>query len=125
MELIGAGRDADVWALDSTRVLRRYRHGGSADEEARVMAHLAGVGFAVPRVHDVNGADLVMDRLTGPTMAQDLARRPWRAHSTAGCWPACRRPCTPSRHPAGSAAASAPGIPPATASSTSTCTRRT
>ncbi|MFF3251802.1 phosphotransferase [Actinacidiphila glaucinigra] len=81
MELIGAGRDADVWALDGTRVLRRYRHGGSADEEARVMAHLAGVGFAVPRVHDVNGADLVMDRLTGPTMAQDLARRPWRAHS--------------------------------------------
>ncbi|MFF7215425.1 phosphotransferase [Streptomyces sp. NPDC008238] len=81
MELIGAGRDADVFALDAARVLRRNRHGGSAQEEARVMAHLAGVGFAVPRVHDADGTDLVMDRLTGPTMAQDLARRPWRARA--------------------------------------------
>ncbi|MDX2813471.1 aminoglycoside phosphotransferase family protein [Streptomyces sp. NPDC006207] len=81
MELIGAGRDADVYALDGTRVLRRYRHGGSAHEEARLMAHLAGVGFAVPRVHDADGTDLVMDRLTGPTMARDLARRPWRAYA--------------------------------------------
>lgn len=28
MELIAQGRDADVYALDESRVLRRYRHGG-------------------------------------------------------------------------------------------------
>ncbi|WP_431964046.1 phosphotransferase [Actinacidiphila sp. bgisy160] len=84
MELIGAGREADVYALDGVRVLRRYRHGRAAGEEARLMAHLAGLGVAVPRVHDVTGADLVMDRLTGPTMAQDLARRPWRAYAHGG-----------------------------------------
>ncbi|MEU4091393.1 phosphotransferase [Streptomyces sp. NPDC026673] len=81
MELIGAGREADVYALDGARVLRRYRRGRTAEEEARLMAHLSGLGVAVPRVHDAAGADLVMDRLTGPTMAQDLARRPWRAHA--------------------------------------------
>jgi hypothetical protein len=27
------------------------------------MAHLTVVGFAVPRVHDANGADLVIDHL--------------------------------------------------------------
>ncbi|MFJ4850050.1 MULTISPECIES: phosphotransferase [unclassified Streptomyces] len=81
MELIGRGRDADVFALDASRVLRRYRDGGPAREEARLMAYLAEQGCPVPRVHDVSGADMVMDRLTGPTMAQDLGRHPWRAYA--------------------------------------------
>ncbi|MFD3451105.1 phosphotransferase [Streptomyces sp. NPDC058691] len=81
MELIGRGRDADVFALDGSRVLRRYRHGGPAREEARLMAYLAARGCPVPRVHEVTDSDMVMDRLTGPTMAQDLGRRPWLAHA--------------------------------------------
>ncbi|WP_052852480.1 phosphotransferase [Streptomyces avicenniae] len=78
MELIASGRDADVYALDGHRVLRRYRHGGPTEREARLMAYVAEHGYPVPRVHDVDGADMVMERLAGPTMVEVLARRPWR-----------------------------------------------
>ena len=33
---------------------------------------------ALPRVHDASGRDLVMDRVPGPTMMEDLEARPWR-----------------------------------------------
>ncbi|MGW4896444.1 phosphotransferase [Kitasatospora sp. NPDC004240] len=76
-ELIGTGRTADVYALGDDRVLRCYRdlaHGDPA-EEAAVMAHLARYDYPVPAVwpEDAPGPDgLVMQRLTGPTMAQAL-----------------------------------------------------
>ncbi|MGJ7018504.1 aminoglycoside phosphotransferase family protein [Streptomyces griseorubens] len=79
MELIAQGRDADVYALDGTRVLRRYRDGGPpTGPEARVMTYLAEKGYPVPRVHDVTDTDMVLERLTGPTMLDEMARRPWR-----------------------------------------------
>jgi hypothetical protein len=34
VELIGAGRHADVHALDGGRVPRRHRHGGAVREKA-------------------------------------------------------------------------------------------
>lgn len=78
MQLIGAGRDADVFALDGDRVLRRYRDAGrSAEREAAVMAHARSAGLPVPEVFDVDGADLVLERVVGPTMTAALARRPW------------------------------------------------
>lgn len=79
MELIGRGREADVYALVDGRVLRRYRSGGPAEAEARLMAYLAGEGFPVPRVYDANGTEQVLERLDGPTMLAALRRRPWRA----------------------------------------------
>ncbi|WP_407563461.1 phosphotransferase [Streptomyces sp. 184] len=78
MELIGRGRDADVYALTAGRVLRRYRSGGPAEAEARLMAYLAGTGFPVPHVYDANDTDQVLERLEGPTMLTALRRRPWR-----------------------------------------------
>lgn len=72
MELIGAGRDADVFALDNGRVLRRYRHGGDVAAEVEVMRHVASVGFPVPFVFEGRGADLVMERVDGPTMLAEL-----------------------------------------------------
>ncbi|WP_326794567.1 phosphotransferase [Streptomyces sp. NBC_01808] len=80
MELIGRGRDADVYALAEGRVLRRYRAGGprKAAAEARLMTHLGERGFPVPQVYDADATDLVMERLEGPTMATALRRRPWR-----------------------------------------------
>jgi aminoglycoside phosphotransferase (APT) family kinase protein len=71
-EPIAAGREADVFALDDRRVLRRYRAGEDATGEARIMAYVAGLGFPVPEVFEAHGPDLVMERLTGPTMAQAL-----------------------------------------------------
>ncbi|MFG2293321.1 phosphotransferase [Streptomyces sp. NPDC048603] len=79
MELIARGRDADVFALDEHRVLRRYRHEERpTDRESRLMAHLAACGYPVPEVYEVTGTDMVLERLTGPTMLEELARRPWR-----------------------------------------------
>jgi aminoglycoside phosphotransferase (APT) family kinase protein len=71
-EPLAAGREADVFALDERRVLRRYRNGDDATGEARIMAYVAGLGYPVPEVFEAHGPDLVMERLTGPTMAQAL-----------------------------------------------------
>jgi streptomycin 6-kinase len=68
LELVGSGRDADVFSLGEDRVLRRYREGGDATREAEIMAFVAGHGYPVPAVFDVDGADLVMERVDGPTM---------------------------------------------------------
>jgi aminoglycoside phosphotransferase (APT) family kinase protein len=69
MELIAAGRDAEVFAIDQHRVLRRYRHYAVPEREVHVMRYLTDVGFPVPRVHDVSGNELVLQRLHGPTLA--------------------------------------------------------
>jgi tRNA A-37 threonylcarbamoyl transferase component Bud32 len=68
LELVGSGRDADVYSLGVDRVLRRYREGGDATREAELMAFVAGHGYPVPTIFDVDGADLVMERIDGPTM---------------------------------------------------------
>jgi aminoglycoside phosphotransferase (APT) family kinase protein len=72
--LLASGRDADVYALGGTRVLRRYRDGGGVAEEAAVMAHVRSYGFPVPEVYEAGGADLVMERLTGPTLLRSLLK---------------------------------------------------
>ncbi len=60
---------------DPGRVLRRYRDGTDATGEAALMARLAALGYPVPAVHPADAprpADLVMERLTGPTMLHAL-----------------------------------------------------
>ncbi|MGY1584702.1 phosphotransferase [Streptomyces sp. MN13] len=72
-ELVGAGRTADVFALDDGRVLRRYRGGDDTTGEVAVMAYLAEHGFPVPAVWPGTAAgELVMQRLSGMTMAEAL-----------------------------------------------------
>ncbi len=76
---VGVGRSADVYDLGHGRVLRRYRdHARSARGEAEVMSWAAAHGVPVPEVLDVDGPDLVMEKVDGPTMLVDVARRPWR-----------------------------------------------
>jgi tRNA A-37 threonylcarbamoyl transferase component Bud32 len=67
-----AGREADVYALDASRVLRRYRDGSDATREAALMAYLHERGYPVPAVDSADGSEIVMERLDGPTMAQAL-----------------------------------------------------
>ena len=81
MELIAWGRDADVYALNESRVLRRYRQGGPTELEARLMTHLAACGYPVLKVYEITDTDMVLERLTGPTMLDVLARRPWQVGS--------------------------------------------
>lgn len=77
--LIARGRATDIFGAGPSRVLRRYREGEAGDPlaEAAVMEHARQHGFPVPVVHDANGRDLILERLEGPTMLADLARRPW------------------------------------------------
>lgn len=78
LKLVGSGRHADVYDLGDGRVLRRYRDAAAvADREAEVMAHALAHGVPVPEVFDVSGADIVMKHAVGPTMLQDVTRRPW------------------------------------------------
>ena len=73
MELVAQGRDADVFALDGDTVLRRYRAGGNTEREAAFMRHVAEHGYPVPRVYEARGADLVLQRVHGPSLLAALA----------------------------------------------------
>ena len=68
-----------MYDVGGGRVLRRYRTEHDSAPEAAIMVHLAGQGFPVPAVHDVDGRDLVMDRVDGPSQLDVLPSRPWRA----------------------------------------------
>ncbi|TPQ17886.1 phosphotransferase [Streptomyces sporangiiformans] len=72
---LGSGRTADVYALDDEAwVLRRYRDGyGDAPAEAAVMEYVRGHGYPVPKARATSRSDLVMERLSGPTMIEALA----------------------------------------------------
>ncbi|MER5966951.1 phosphotransferase [Streptomyces sp. NPDC002057] len=74
LEIIGRGRTADVYALpgDGAWVLRRYRDGDDATREAELMTRLARQGYPVPAVLRAEGPDLVMERLTGPSLLDAL-----------------------------------------------------
>lgn len=69
--LLASGRAADVYDLGD-RVLRRRRDGRSSDYEAEVMQWAAGHGVPVPRVHDHAGPDLVMAKVAGPILMDEL-----------------------------------------------------
>lgn len=63
------GRDADIYAIDDQWVLRRYRNGHLVRDEADYMRHVAQYGYPVPAVREVDGPDMVLQRLDGPTLA--------------------------------------------------------
>ncbi|TDC78625.1 serine/threonine protein kinase [Micromonospora sp. KC606] len=69
---LASGREADVYALDEHRVLRRYRAGGDVRPEAEVMRHLHRLGYPVPEVWRAEGSELELTRLSGPTLAEAL-----------------------------------------------------
>ena len=81
---VGVGRSADVYDLGHGRVLRRYHdRARSARGEAEIMSWAAAHGVPVPEVFDADGPDIVMEKVDGPTMLADAARRPWRLASHA------------------------------------------
>jgi hypothetical protein len=71
-ELIGSGRDADVYAIGPGRVLRRYRDGSDTGAEVAVMEHARAHGFPVPAVFRSAGPALEMARLDGTPMLDAL-----------------------------------------------------
>jgi aminoglycoside phosphotransferase (APT) family kinase protein len=77
--LLASGRAADVYDVGGGRVLRRDRQGRDVAHEVLGQVHAATHGVPVPEVHDVDGPDVVMARVDGPTMVEVMSRRPWRA----------------------------------------------
>ncbi|MEW2176970.1 phosphotransferase [Streptomyces sp. NPDC005406] len=75
-QMLGSGRSADVYELDEQWVLRRYRDGLDATRELPVMSYLSASGYPVPRIGpqppSAGPGDLVLQRLTGPTMLESL-----------------------------------------------------
>ncbi|NEB39705.1 phosphotransferase [Streptomyces sp. SID14515] len=75
-QLLGSGRTADVYALDGSWVLRRYRDRTDTTEELAVMSYVGAFGFPVPRIgppaEGARPTDLVLQRLSGPTLAEAL-----------------------------------------------------
>ncbi|MDX2551283.1 phosphotransferase [Streptomyces stelliscabiei] len=55
-------------------MLRRYRNDdwGDAAAEAEVMAYVRGHGYPVPRVRSATRTEMVLERLSGPTMLEAL-----------------------------------------------------
>jgi aminoglycoside phosphotransferase (APT) family kinase protein len=75
--LIAKGRSADVYEMGPGKVIRRYRdQAHSAEAEASVMSYARRNGIPVPRVFEVEGPDMVLERVDGPTMLKVLSRRP-------------------------------------------------
>jgi aminoglycoside phosphotransferase (APT) family kinase protein len=76
---VGFGRSANVFDIGRDRVLRRYHDPTrSVRREAGIMSWAGAHGVPVPAVLDADGPDIVMEKVDGPTMLADLARRPWR-----------------------------------------------
>jgi aminoglycoside phosphotransferase (APT) family kinase protein len=82
---IATGRDADIYAAGPGRVLRRTRDGRSQRLEARAMAYAREHGYPAPEVFDLSDdeRDLVMQRIEGPTMLDDIGSHPWRMRTYA------------------------------------------
>jgi aminoglycoside phosphotransferase (APT) family kinase protein len=75
--LIGTGRSADVFEHGPGEVLRRYRKPRDTDLEVAAMEHARSHGYPVPAARVLSETEIVMDRVEGITMLDDLGRRPW------------------------------------------------
>ena len=84
-ELIGQGRQADVFAIDRRRVLRRYRDGTDTAREAEIMAYLSRFDFPLPRVYGAAGPEIVLERLDGTTMTAALTSGRLAVADAAAC----------------------------------------
>jgi aminoglycoside phosphotransferase (APT) family kinase protein len=77
--LLGSGRNAEVYDIGGGRILRRYNdRARSTERQAEIITWAGAHGVPVPEVFDATGPDIVMEKVDGPTMLADVARRPWR-----------------------------------------------
>jgi aminoglycoside phosphotransferase (APT) family kinase protein len=77
VKLIASGRASEIFDLEDGRVLRRFKSRGDPEREALVMRHAARNGYPVPRVLEVRSDALVLERIEGRTMMEELRRRSW------------------------------------------------
>ncbi|SDB83770.1 Phosphotransferase enzyme family protein [Sanguibacter gelidistatuariae] len=70
--LLTRGRNADVYLINDTQVLRRLHTGATSYPNVDLVLHLNAHDYPTARVITVEGTDLVMERLHGPTLLQAL-----------------------------------------------------
>jgi aminoglycoside phosphotransferase (APT) family kinase protein len=78
--LIASGRDGDIFEFGPGLVLRRTKDGRVIEGEARTIAYAREHGYPVPAIHEVRagGTEIVMERINGPMMADEMMRAPWK-----------------------------------------------
>jgi aminoglycoside phosphotransferase (APT) family kinase protein len=81
--VFAAGRDAEMVDVGGGRLLRRPRSPRSLEGEAVVMRMARAAGYPVPEVVEVRPDGMVMERIDGPTMLDDLGAHPWRVRRHA------------------------------------------
>jgi phosphotransferase family enzyme len=69
---LASGRDCEVYALGDGLVARSYRDGRSAQAEAELIEDVRALGYPVPRVHEWRGGTIVMERIDGPTLGEQM-----------------------------------------------------
>lgn len=74
--MIASGRDCFIYESSPGKVIRRARDGRSLEREASIMRHARRNGFPAPDVYDAEGPDILMERIDGPSMHEDLAKNP-------------------------------------------------
>lgn len=79
---IASGRSADILDAGPGRVLRRKRTGVIPADEVAAMRLAHEHAYPVPEVFSVDGPDMVMERVDGRNLLDNLAERPWRIRST-------------------------------------------
>jgi aminoglycoside phosphotransferase (APT) family kinase protein len=67
-----------VFEHGAAEVLRRYLAPHDTEREVAAMEHARAHGYPVPAARALNETDIVMDRLDGPTMLEDMMEHPWR-----------------------------------------------
>jgi aminoglycoside phosphotransferase (APT) family kinase protein len=77
--LLASGRDSEIFDYGPGLVLRRSRSRRSMEKEATTMRYVTERGYPAPRVEELSadGCELVMERIVGPTMLEELQKRPW------------------------------------------------
>lgn len=75
--MFAAGRDAELVDLGGGRLLRRPRSPRSLEGEAAIMRLARAAGYPVPEVVEVRPDGMVLERIAGRTMLDDLGARPW------------------------------------------------
>ncbi|MGZ4784141.1 MAG: phosphotransferase [Acidimicrobiales bacterium] len=81
--VIAEGRDTEIVAFGPGRVLRRPKRARSLDGEAAIMTWVLDHGYPCPRVFELVADGLVMERIDGVSMLDDLLLHPWRLRAHA------------------------------------------
>jgi aminoglycoside phosphotransferase (APT) family kinase protein len=83
--LIARGRTAEIFACAGGRVLKLFLSANAASEaehEAGIMRKVRAAGLPIPAVHGIMEAGgrpgIVMERVEGPSMLQEMTAKPWR-----------------------------------------------